>query len=74
MSMAFGPRGRWALADAEGAVEFFAGSAALGVLGWDFQSQPALLDSTETEKAMAVVNATTAINSVAVLLVLVILG
>jgi len=74
--MAFGPSGRWEEADAEvGAevgVEIFAGSdlLLLGALGWDFHSHPAFLAPTETENTIAVeTRATTAINSIADLLV-----
>jgi len=70
---AFGPSGRWEETDAEAELELLAGSGLLlllGALGCDFDSQPALFDSTETEKTIPVATrATTAINSVADLLV-----
>jgi len=70
---AFGPIGRWEETDAEAELELLAGSGLLlllGALGCDFDSQPALLDSTETENTIPVATrATTAINSVADLLV-----
>jgi hypothetical protein len=75
---AFGPIGRWEVAAAEADVaeaesEIFAGSGMLllGVLGCDFHSQLALLDSTATEKATAVTSVITTINNVAGLLTLV---
>jgi len=73
---AFGPSGRWEATEAEAELEteleVLAGSGLLllGALGCVDHSHPALLDSTETEKAIAVATrATTAINSVADLLV-----
>jgi hypothetical protein len=71
---AFGPSGRWEEADAEAELEaeeeIFAGSGLLllGVLGCELESHFA--PSTETDNAIAVAtSATTAINSVADLLV-----
>jgi hypothetical protein len=76
-SAAFGPRGRWEATDADAEVEVFTGSGLLllsllrlGAMGCDFHNHPALLD-TDTEKAITVTSAITAINSVAGLLLLV---
>jgi hypothetical protein len=63
---AFGPSGLWEV-EAAAALEAFAGSVLvlLGTLGCEFHRDPALLDFTETEKAIAVAIAITAINNVA---------
>jgi hypothetical protein len=75
---AFGPSGRWEPTVADAAVEVFdvfTGSGLLlpivGALGCDFHNHPRALELTETEKAIAVVRATTEINSVAIRFVLV---
>jgi hypothetical protein len=78
---AFGPSGRWEATDADAEVEaeaaaeaaVFTGSGLmlLGALGCDFHNHPPVLDSTETEKAIAVESAIPAINSAANLFVLV---
>jgi len=63
---AFGPSGLWEV-DAAAEPDVFAGSELLlvGALGCEFHRDPALLDFTETEKAIAVAIAITAINNVA---------
>src|SRR3569832_366682 len=64
---AFGPSGRWEATAAAAEPDVFAGSELLllGALGCEFHRDPALLDFTETEKAIAVAVAITAINNVA---------
>jgi len=68
---AIGPTGRWEATDAGAELEVFVGSGLLllGGVGCDFHS-PALLELTETEKAMAVAIAINAINNVADLFLL----
>jgi hypothetical protein len=71
---AFGPSGRGEVADADAGAEVavFSGSGMLllGATGCDFHNHSALLDFTDTEKAIAVTTAITEINNVAVLFLL----
>src|SRR6185503_13120804 len=71
----FGAIDRWEATDAGAEVAVFTGSGlllllVLGVPGCDFHNHPALLD-TETEKAATATRATTAINNVAGLFLLI---